>query len=152
MGDFISSNWGTILGSGSITGFLGWIFYGRKNNNAEFTTKVQGIYDNLVEDLKKDREFLKAENAQLKEERAVDKEYFRGELLNIRQNADAVQKQLNEMNTAYMKEVEISQNWEKLYRELSEKYDDLYKKYDAVLKKLKLVEKNQKEDESKREI
>lgn len=144
MGDFISSNWGTILGGGSITGFLGWIFYGRKNNNAEFTTKVQEIYDNLVEDLKKDREFLKSENAQLKAERTIDKEYFRSEIDKSDKKISTLQGQFNSMNISYTKEVEVSQNWEKLYRELSLKYDDLSKKYDAVLTKLKIVEKKQK--------
>lgn len=144
MGDFISSNWGTILGGGSITGFLGWIFYGRKNNNAEFTTKVQAIYDNLVEDLKKDREFLKSENAQLKAERTIDKEYFRSEIDKSDKKISTLQEQFNSMNISYTKEVEVSQNWEKLYRELSLKYDDLSKKYDAVLTKLKIVEKKQK--------
>ena len=144
MGDFISSNWGTILGGGSITGFLGWLFYGRKNNNAEFTTKVQAIYDNLVEDLKKDREFLKSENAQLKAERTIDKEYFRSEIYKSDKKISTLQEQFNSMNISYTKEVEVSQNWEKLYRELSLKYDDLSKKYDAVLTKLKIVEKKQK--------
>lgn len=144
MGDFISSNWGVLLGGGSATGLLGWIFYGRKNNNAEFTTKVQGIYDNLVEDLKKDREFLKSENAQLKAERTIDKEYFRSEMDKSDKKISSLQEQFNSMNISYTKEVEISQNWEKLYRELSLKYDDLSKKYDAVLSKLKIVEQNQK--------
>jgi len=144
MGDFISSNWGTILGGGTVTGFLGWLFYGRKNNNAEFTTKVQAIYDNLVEDLKKDREFLKSENAQLKAERTIDKEYFRSEIDKSDKKISTLQEQFNSMNISYTKEVEVSQNWEKLYRELSLKYDDLSKKYDAVLTKLKIVEKNQK--------
>lgn len=144
MADFFSQNWGTLLGGGSITGFLGWLFYGRKNNNAEFTTKVQGIYDNLVEDLKKDREFLKSENAQLKAERTIDKEYFRSEIDKSDKKISTLQGQFNSMNISYTKEVEVSQNWEKLYRELSLKYDDLSKKYDAVLTKLKIVEKKQK--------
>jgi hypothetical protein len=142
--NFLSQNWGVLLGGGSVTGFLGWIFYGRKNNNAEFTTKVQGIYDSLVEDLKKDREFLKSENAQLKAERTIDKEYFRSEIDKSDKKISTLQGQFNSMNISYTKEVEVSQNWEKLYRELSLKYDDLNKKYDAVLTKLKIVEKNQK--------
>lgn len=144
MVDFISRNWGVLLGSGSATGLIGWLFYGRRNNNAEFTSKVQGIYDNLVEDLKKDREFLKEENSQLKKERVIDKEYFRSEMDKSDKKISALQDQFNSMNISYTKEVEISQNWEKLYRELSLKYDDLNKKYDAVLTKLKIVEKNQK--------
>lgn len=143
--EFVSEHWLTLLGGGSITGFFGWVFYGRKNQNAEFTSKVQGIYDNLVEDLKKDREVLKEENTRAKKEHREDIEYFRGELISIRKTADNVQEQLNQMNIAYMKEVEISQNWEKLYRELSKKYDDLSNKYDVVLKKLKTLEKNQNE-------
>ena len=142
--NFITSNWGTLLGGGSLTGFLGWLFYGRKNQNAEFTAKVQGIYDNLVDDLKKDREFLKLENAQLKAERIIDKEYFRTEMDKSDKKISSLQDQFNSMNISYTKEVEVSQNWEKLYRELSHKYDDLYKKYESVLKKLKIVEQNQK--------
>lgn len=144
MVDLISSNWGVLLGGGSVTGLVGWIFYGRKNNNAEFTSKVQAIYDNLVEDLKKDREFLKEENSQLKKERVIDKEYFRSEMDKSDKKISALQGQFNSMNISYTKEVEVSQNWEKLYRELSLKYDDLSKKYDAVLTKLKIVEKKQK--------
>lgn len=144
MVNFLSQNWGVLLGGGSVTGFIGWVFYGRKNNNAEFTTKVQGIYDSLVEDLKKDRESLKEENARVKTEHREDVVYFRTELDNVRLLNTTLQEQFNHINIAYTKEVEVSQNWEKLYHELSKKYDDLNKKYDAVLSKLKIVEKNQK--------
>jgi len=151
MGDFFSQNWGTLLGGGTVTGFLGWLFYGRKNNNAEFTTKVQGIYDSLVEDLKKDREdlkkdreLLKEENLRIKKEHREDVVYFRTELDGVRMLNTTLQEQFNHINIAYTKEVEVSQNWEKMYHELGKKYDDLSKKYDAVLTKLKIVEKNQK--------
>jgi membrane-bound lytic murein transglycosylase len=144
MSNFFIQNWGVLLGGGSVTGFLGWIFYGRKNNNAEFTTKVQGIYDSLVEDLKKDRESLKEDNLRIKTEHREDVVYFRTELDNVRLLNTTLQEQFNHINIAYTKEVEVSQNWEKLYHELSKKYDDLNKKYDAVLTKLKIVEKNQK--------
>lgn len=144
MVDFISRNWGVLLGSGSATGILGWLFYGRRNNNAEFTSKVQGIYDNLVEDLKKDRELLKEENLRVKTEHREDVVYFRTELDGVRLLNTTLQEQFNHINIAYTKEVEVSQNWEKLYHELSKKYDDLSKKYDAVIAKLKVVEKNQK--------
>ena len=144
MVDFISRNWGVLLGSGSATGILGWLFYGRKNNNAEFTSKVQGIYDNLVEDLKKDREALKDENTRIKKEHREDVVYFRTELDAVRGLNTSLQEQFNHINVAYTKEVEVSQNWEKLYHELSKKYDDLSKKYDSVIAKLKVVEKNQK--------
>lgn len=142
--DFIMKNWDIILGGGSFTGVIAWIVYGRKNNNAEFTTKVQGIYDSLVEDLKKDREILKEENTRIKVEHREDVVYFRSELDSVRQLNTTLQEQFNHINVAYTKEVEVSQNWEKLYHELTKKYDDLTKKYDVVIAKLKVVEKNQK--------
>jgi hypothetical protein len=43
-----------------------------------------------------------------------------------------IQKQFNEQSLAYMKEVEISQNWEKLHKELSTKYYELEKKYNLL--------------------
>jgi hypothetical protein len=43
-----------------------------------------------------------------------------------------IQKQFNEQSLAYAKEVEISQNWEKLHKELSTKYYELEKKYNLL--------------------
>lgn len=116
--EFISEHWITLLGGGSITGFFGWVFYGRKNQNAEFTSKVQGIYDNLVEDLKKDREELKEENTRIKKEHREDVVYFRNELDALRTLNSALQEQFNTINTAYVTEVESSKKWERLYDEL----------------------------------
>jgi hypothetical protein len=42
-----------------------------------------------------------------------------------------IQKQFNEQSLAYAKEVEISQNWEKLHKELSTKYYE-EKKYNLL--------------------
>lgn len=46
----------------------------------------------------------------------------------------AIQKQFNDMSLAYSREVEVSQNWEKLHKELKEKYDELEKNYEALKK------------------
>jgi tRNA A37 N6-isopentenylltransferase MiaA len=45
-----------------------------------------------------------------------------------------IQKQFNELHLNYSKEVEVSQNWEKLHRQIKEKYDDLERAYE-ILKK-----------------
>lgn len=144
MVDFISLNWGTILGGGSITGLLGWFFYGKKNNDIEYLSKQQAVFDKLQEEIMKDRDYYKQEYLQARKEHKEEVLYFRNKIDEVTSRADTLQGQFNNMSVSYAKEVEVSQNWEKLYRELSGKYDDLSKKYDAVLSKLKIVEKNQK--------
>jgi len=144
MGDFFSQNWGTLLGGGTVTGFLGWLFYGRKNNDIDYLTKQQAVFDKLQEEIMKDRDYYKQEYLQARKEHKEEVLYFRNKIDEVTARADTLQGQFNNMSVSYTKEVEVSQNWEKLYRELSGKYDDLSKKYDAVLSKLKIVEKNQK--------
>ena len=67
--NFILENWLAIISTISIP--IAWIFGGKqakkveiKNSNGDFLTKVQGIYDGLVEDLKTDRDELKACNVE----------------------------------------------------------------------------------------
>lgn len=144
MGDFIMQNWMGLLGGGSFTGLLGWIFYGKKNNDIDYLSKQQAVFDKLQQEIMKDRDYYKSELVTERKERKEEVLYFRNKLDEVNGRADTLQGQFNNMSISYTKEVEVSQNWEKLYRELSGKYDDLYKKYDSVLKKLKIVEQNQK--------
>lgn len=55
-----------------------------------------------------------------------------------------LQGQFIELNLAYSREVEISQNWEKLHRELEQKYRDLENKYRELEKRYDISEKNYK--------
>ena len=144
MVDFILSNWGGLLGGGSITGLLGWIFYGKKNNDIDYLSKQQAVFDKLQLEIMKDRDYYKQELLQARKEHKEEVLYFRTKIDEVTARADTLQGQFNNMSISYTKEVEVSQNWEKLYRELSEKYEILNAKYDSVLKKLKIVEKNQK--------
>ena len=64
---WLAENWVAIVSTISIP--IAWIFGGKqakkveiKNSNGDFLSKVQNIYDGLVEDLKSDREQLKACN------------------------------------------------------------------------------------------
>lgn len=142
--NFLSQNWGVLLGGGSITGLLGWIFYGKKNNDIDYLSKQQAVFDKLQLEIMKDRDYYKQELLQARKEHKEEVLYFRTKIDEVTARADRLQCQFNNMSISYTKEVEVSQNWEKLYRELSEKYEILNAKYDAVLKKLKIVEKNQK--------
>ncbi len=145
MTDFLAQHWITLLGGGSITGFFGWIFYGRKNNNIEYAIKAQQVFEQLQDELKQDRDYYKEEYIKAREEHKLEVTYFRDKIDEVTKRADALQEQFNTISLSYSKEVEVSQNWERLYHELSKKYDDLSNKYDVVLKKLKTLEKNQNE-------
>lgn len=142
--DFITRNWATIIGSGSVTGAIGYLLYGKKNNDIDYLTKQQAVFDKLQEELMSDRDYYKQEYLESRKEHKEEVLYFRGKIDEVTKRADALQEQFNSINLSYAKEVEVSQNWEKLYHELSKKYDDLSKKYDSVIAKLKIVEKNQK--------
>jgi len=111
MVDFLLQNWVTLLGGGSITGVLGWFFYGRKNQDAEYTTKVRKIYDELSADIYKELDRVKKEHRD-------DILYFRDELGKRDAVVSTLQGQFNSINTAYVTEVESSKKWERLYNEL----------------------------------
>lgn len=130
--DFIIKNFPIIIGSGTISSFFGWLVFGRKKNNAEYTAQVQEIYKDLSVDLKSDRDFLKNENQIIKEQHKEDVLYFRTQLDDVRRKSDSLQEQFNKMTMAYTQEVEVSQNWEKLHRELSVKYSELQKAHEEL--------------------
>jgi molecular chaperone GrpE (heat shock protein) len=54
------------------------------------------------------------------------------ELASIKEHNKQLQSQFNDIQLAYAKEVEKSQNWEKLHRELSDKYNSLEKDHDSL--------------------
>lgn len=127
--NWLSENWQGILGGGSITTIVNY-FVNRKTNKADFVEKIQSIYDKWVED-------NQVRNAELKE----DRDLLKSELQNIKDDFRELQKQFNSIQLAYAKEVEQSQNWEKLHRELTDKYNELSKDHEALktfCEKLKL--------------
>lgn len=128
--NWIIENWQGLLGGGSVTTIITY-FTNKKNSKADFLTKVENIYSGLVDELKSDREILKEDVKQLR----ID---YR-----------AIQNQFNEIQLAYAKEVEQSQNWEKLHRELTDKYNELSKDHEALkifCEKLKLeLDKHKKQ-------
>lgn len=119
---WLFDNWQGILGGGSITTIITYLV-NRKSTKADFLTKVEGIYSGLVDELKEDRESLK------------------NDLKEFKTDLRTLQEQFNNIQLAYAKEVERSQNWEKLHRELNEKYISLEKDHEALklfCEKLKL--------------
>ena len=118
--EWLTENWQGILGGGTITSIVAYIV-NRDNNKADFLTKVESLYNGLADT-------LKVENNELKEEILG----FKKEFKQIREDYRVLQEQFNSIQLAYAMEVERSQNWEKLHRELTEKYNALEKDYEAL--------------------
>jgi len=123
--NWIIENWQGILGGGSLTTIITY-FTNKKNSKADFLTKVENIYSGLVDELKSDREGLKEDIKQLR----ID---YRN-----------IQSQFNDIQLAYAKEVEQSQNWEKLHRELTDKYNELSRDHEKLKREFELYKKNNK--------
>jgi predicted RNase H-like nuclease (RuvC/YqgF family) len=131
-------NWMAIVSTISIP--VAWVFGGKqakkveiKNSNGDFLTKVQGIYDALVEDLKTDRDELKACNI----EQSKDISDLRDDVRNL-------QKQFNDLYLAYAKEVESSKYWKDKFDELEGKYMQLEKDHEALKKQFESYKKSNK--------
>ena len=118
--EWLIENWQGIVGGGSITSIIAYLI-NKDNNKADFLSKVESIYTGLAS-------ILKVENEGLKEEIKDFKKEFR----QIRENYRILQEQFNNIQLAYTMEVERSQNWEKLHRELTEKYNALEKDHEAL--------------------
>jgi hypothetical protein len=142
--NFLLENWLGLMGflSAPIMWFLG----GKqakaqeiKKGNVEidsaeidYAVKVRELYESLLEQANKDKEALKLDKDAIIEEFKSEKEYFRAQIDDLRKQAGIMQDQFNTIQLAYAKEVEQSQNWEKLHRELLEKYNDLESKYNIL--------------------
>ena len=118
--EWLTENWQGILGGGTITSIVAYIV-NKDNNKADFLTKVESLYNGLADT-------LKVENNELKEEILGFKKDFK----QIREDYRVLQEQFNNIQLAYAMEVERSQNWEKLHRELTEKYNALEKDYETL--------------------
>lgn len=118
-------NWAEILigfiGTGGLTTVINWFLWGKKDKSADYTDKVQGIYDKLSEHLENKVSDIKEEIKTLKEE-----------LKNVNSDNRTLQIQFNDLNLAYTKEVEKSQNWEKLHSQLKDQYQVLEKDHEKL--------------------
>lgn len=119
---WLIENWQGIVGAGTFTTLANY-FANRKNLKADFLTKVENLYSGLADELKAERETLKEEVRQL------------------RLDCRSIQNQFNEVQLSYAREVEQSQNWEKLHRELTEKYNKLAKDHEQLKKEFENYKK-----------
>lgn len=132
---WLLENWVAIISTISIP--IAWVFGGKqakkvelKNSNGDFLNKVQTIYDALVDDLKADRDELKACNV----EQSKDIAELRNDVRNL-------QKQFNDLYLAYAKEVEASKYWKDKFDVLEGKYIQLEKDHEALKKQFESYKK-----------
>lgn len=128
-------NWMAIVSTISIP--VAWVFGGKqakkvelKNSNGDFLNKVQTIYDALVDDLKADRDELKACNV----EQSKD-------IADLRNDVRNLQKQFNDLYLAYAKEVEASKYWKDKFDVLEGKYIQLEKDHEALKRQFESYKK-----------
>jgi hypothetical protein len=117
--DFIINNWLALVSTLSIP--IAWIFGGRqakkvevKKASADAVATMQGVYDQFLSDYKDRMNEVMTE------------------LTTVKNSNIDLQRQFNEIQLQYAKEVEKSQNWEKLHRELMDKYALLEKEYEQL--------------------
>lgn len=121
MSNFLLDNWELLTGAvSSVVAFFG----GRKTQKTNELASMQQTYNTWVEDQKERYNDLKIEMQDLKNHNRE------------------LQKQFNEMQLAYAKEVEASQNWQILHNELEKKYKELEKLYEKLKKDFDTYKKN----------
>lgn len=146
--EWINNNWFTLLGGGSISGVIGWFLGGKQQKNqdlkkgnveietaeVDYAAKVRELYESLNAKLLQENEILKSDKDAIIAEFKEEKEYFRTQIDDLRKTSADMQLQFNTIQLAYAKEVEQSQNWEKLHRELFDKYKSLEKDHEELKK------------------
>lgn len=120
MGKWILDNWQGIVGGGSLTTIVNYLT-NRSSNKADLLSKFEGIYSNLADNLIEERANFKLERESFKEEVREVKE----DLKTLRADNRFLQEQFKLIQIDYNKEIEISKNWEKMHKELTDKYDKL---------------------------
>jgi chromosome segregation ATPase len=146
--EWLNNNWFTLLGGGSISGVIGWFLGGKQQKQqdlkkgtveietaeVDYAAKVRELYESLNAKLVQENEILKSDKEAIIAEFKEEKEYFRSQIDELRKTSGDMQLQFNNIQLAYAKEVEQSQNWEKLHRELFEKYKSLEKDHEELKK------------------
>ena len=110
--NFLADNWAAIIGYISVP--IAWVFGGRMKAKTDAVSTMQNMYNGFLEDYK---------------DRMTE---VMTELSEMRKHNRELQNKFNEIQLSYAKEIEVSQNWERLHRELEAKYNKLQSDYDKL--------------------
>jgi septation ring formation regulator EzrA len=110
--NFFKENFITLMGY--ISAVLVYIFTGRPKAKQDAVTSMKIMYDDFLI-IYKDR--MSEVMLELSEMRTHNRE---------------LQNKFNDIQLSYAKEIEVSQNWERLHRELEAKYNKLQSDYDKL--------------------
>ena len=110
--NFITEYWEAILAA--LSAPVAWFFGGRAKQKQDAVSTMKTLYD----------DFLIVYQARMNE--------VMQEVTELKKHNLNLQTDFNNIQMSYAKEVEKSQNWEKLHRQLTEKYNDLKELYDKL--------------------
>jgi len=139
----------------SLAGIFTWIFRDRifqktelkkadienKKEELDYAKETRDYFLLRESDLKAEKDDLKTELKSIVDENKIERAYYREKVTEVRKMCEGLQDKFNEMQLAYSKEVEVSQNWEKLHRELLGKYNELSKDHELLKKDHELLKK-----------
>jgi molecular chaperone GrpE (heat shock protein) len=112
MVNFLYEYWQTILAT--LSAPVMWFFGGRAKQSQDAVSTMKTMYD----------DFLTVYKNRMDE--------VMQEVTDIKKHNLTLQTDFNNIQMSYAKEVEKSQNWEKLHRQLTDKYNELAKDYESL--------------------
>jgi predicted nuclease with TOPRIM domain len=112
MVNFLYEYWQTILAT--LSAPVMWFFGGRAKQRQDAVSTMKVMYD----------DFLTVYKNRMDE--------VMQEVTDIKKHNLTLQTDFNNIQMSYAKEVEKSQNWEKLHRQLTDKYNELAKDYESL--------------------
>lgn len=112
MSNLFQEYWQTILAT--LSAPIVWFFSGRAKQRQDAVSTMKTLYD----------DFLIVYQARMNE--------VMQEVIELKKHNLTLQTDFNNIQMSYAKEVEKSQNWEKLHRVLTEKYNELAKDYENL--------------------
>ena len=142
--NFLVDNWLGLMGI--ISAPLMWFLGGKQAKKQElkkgdveiesaeidYAVKVRELYESLLVQANSDKDALKIDRDAIVLEFKSEREYFRTQIDELRKQASVMQEQFNNIQLAYAKEVEQSQNWEKLHRELLDRFNKLTNEHEEL--------------------
>jgi predicted nuclease with TOPRIM domain len=112
MFNFFHEYWQTIIAT--LSAPIAWFFGGRAKSRQDAVSTMKTMYDDFLTVYKNRMDEVMQEVTEIKKHNLT------------------LQTDFNNIQMSYAKEVEKSQNWEKLHRELTDKYNELASKHENL--------------------